>query len=238
MTITDLQAVLPITAVTAPITLDLYKDIHKGIRAELFSVTTEAGRLDPSEAIARAALATHVSDVVELLTGHAHHEDAAIQPVLESRLPDLAERIEVDHLTLEAHMDDLLAMATEAASSNAVDPGGRVHRLYLALASFTSDYLRHQDVEERVVMPALEAAVGIEEVVRVHQAILAHIPPDEMAKGLAVMIPAMNIDDRAALLSGMQAGAPAEVFAGVWSLVGSVLDVADRRALARRLDLD
>ena len=234
MTITD----LPITAVTAPITLDLYKDIHKGIRAELFSVTAEAGRLDPSEGIARAALATHVSDVVELLTGHAHHEDGAIQPVLEARLPDLAERIEVDHLTLEAHMDDLVAMAVEAAVPSVADPGAQVHRLYLALASFTSDYLRHQDVEERVVMPALEAAVGIEDVVVIHQAILASIPPQEMAKGLAVMIPAMNIDDRTALLGGMRAGAPADVFAGVWSLVGSVLDVADRGALARRLDID
>jgi hypothetical protein len=237
VTITE-QTVLPITAVTAPITLDLYKDIHKGIRAELFAITAEAGSLDPSVGIGRAALATHVRDVVELLTGHAHHEDGAIQPVLESRLPDLAERIEVDHLTLEAHMDDLVAMADEAASSSATDPGTQVHRLYLALASFTSDYLRHQDVEERVVMPALEAAVGLEEVVTIHQAILADIPPEEMAKGLAVMIPAMNIDDRTGLLGGMRAGAPAEVFAGVWSLVGSVLDVAERQALARRLGID
>jgi hypothetical protein len=234
VTVTD----LPITAITAPITLDLYKDIHKGIRAELFDVTAEAGRLDPSEGIARAALATHVTDVVDLLTGHARHEDAAIQPVLEHRLPDLAERIEVDHLTLEAHMDDLVAMASDLAAPAVVDPGPGVHRLYLALASFTSDYLRHQDVEERVVMPALEATVGLEAVVAIHQAILADIPPDEMAKGLSVMIPAMNVDDRTALLGGMQAGAPAEVFAGVWNLVGSVLDVADRQVLARRLGLD
>ena len=51
------------------------------------------------------------------------------------------------------------------------------------------------------------------------------------------MIPAMNVDDRAELLGGMQAGAPPEVFAGVWSLVGSVLEPADHAALARRLDL-
>ena len=111
MTITD----LPITAITAPITLDLYKDIHKGIRVELFSVTTEAGWLDPAQGIARGALATQVADVVDLLTGHAAHEDAAIQPVLEARLPALAERIEVDHLTLEARMDDLVEMAAEQA---------------------------------------------------------------------------------------------------------------------------
>ena len=63
------------------------------------------------------------------------------------------------------------------------------------------------------------------------------MPPEEMAKGLAVMMPAMNIDDRATLLGGMRAGAPAEVFQGVWSLVGSVLEVDDRQALAHRLDI-
>ena len=47
----------------------------------------------------------------------------------------------------------------------------------------------------------------------------------------------MNIDDRAELLGGMRAGAPAEVFQGVWSLVGSVLEADDLRALARRLDI-
>ena len=44
------------------------------------------------------------------------------------------------------------------------------------------------------------------------------------------MLPAMNIDDRAELLGGMQAGAPPEVFAGVWGLVGSVLPSDDYTA--------
>ena len=233
MTLTD----LPLTAVTAPVTLDLYKDIHKAIRVELFAVTTEAGRLDPAQGVARAALASHVRDVVAFLTSHAEHEDAAVQPVLEARLPALAERVEVDHLTLEARMDDLEQMATEAAALDVVDPGTKVHRIYLALSAFTSDYLEHQDVEERVIMPALEAAVGVDDVVAIHQAILAGIPPEEMGTSLALMLPAMNIDDRAAMLGGMRAGAPAEVFEGVWGLAGSVLDPADHRALARRLDL-
>ena len=226
---------LPLTATTAPVTLDLYRDIHKAIRAELFAVTEEAGRLDPSQGIARAALATHVGQVVDLLVGHAEHEDGAIQPVLERELPELAERVEVDHLTLEAHLVDLRAMAEDAAALGSADPGARVHRLYLALASFTGDYLAHQDVEERVIMPALERAVGIEAVVGIHQAILGAIPPEEMARSLALMFPAMNIEDRVELLSGMRATAPAEAFEGVWGLVSSVLEPDDLRALEARL---
>ena len=233
MTLIDLPA-----TTLAPVTLDLYRDIHKAIRVELFSVTTEAASLDPSLGVARAGLSRHVRDVVAFLVDHAEHEDAAIQPVLERELPDLAERVAVDHEVLEARMDDLVAMAEEAAQLDAPDAGHRVHRVHLAVASFTGAYLEHQDVEERVIMPALEAAVGVEAVVGIHQSILASIPPEDMAKSLALMLPAMNIDGRTELLGGMRAGAPAEVFAGVWSLAGSVLDAGDLAALANRLDLE
>jgi hypothetical protein len=51
------------------------------------------------------------------------------------------------------------------------------------------------------------------------------------------MIPAMNVDDRTELLGGMQQGAPAEVFNGVWNLVKSVLVPSDAAALGRRLGI-
>lgn len=39
------------------------------------------------------------------------------------------------------------------------------------------------------------------------------------------------------MLGGMRATAPAEVFSGVWSLVGSALSTCDRAALADRLGI-
>ena len=233
MTLIDL---VPATIAPA-ITVDLYRDIHKGIRAELFALTTQAGALDPTPGVGRAALAAHVDDVVELLVQHAEHEDGPIQPVLEAELPALAERIAGDHLLLEAQLVDLREMAADAAALDHPEPRLAVHRLYLALACFTSRYLEHIDVEERVVMPALERTVGVDAVAAIHGAIISSIPPDEMARSLALMVPAMNVDDRTELLGGMQAGAPAEVFAGVWSLVGSVLEPAEVAPLARRLGL-
>jgi hypothetical protein len=86
-------------------------------------------------------------------------------------------------------------------------------------------------------MPALESAIGVEGVLGLHQAIIASIPPEEMARSLAIMFPAMNVDDRCELLGGMQAGAPPEVFAGIWALAGSVLAEGDVRAVAGRLGL-
>lgn len=225
---------IPTTALR-PVVVDLYRDIHKGIRTQLFAATEAAGRLDPADGNGRRALARQVADLVTLLVTHAEHEDGAIQPELERHLPDLAERVEVEHLTLESRIERLEAQAREAVDADPAVRRHRVHGLYVDLAGFTSAYLAHQDLEERVIMPALEDAIGPEAVLGVHQAIISAIPPDELAASLAIMLPAMNVDDRTELLGGMQAGAPSEVFEGVWALAGSVLPASDVQALAARL---
>jgi hypothetical protein len=220
-----------------PVTFDLYRDVHKGIRSELFAVTTSAGNLDPADRAGRADLARHIGSVVDLLLSHAEHEDTAVQPALETYLPALAEQIAVDHPVLEARIEEIRFLADNAVDAPRFAQRSDVHRLYLELASFTSAYLAHQDFEEREVMPALERAIGLEAVIGIHQSIIAAIPPEQMATSLAVMIPAMNVDDRTELLGGMQQGAPAEVFAQVFGLVRSTLTSRDADVLAQRLGI-
>jgi len=219
------------------VAFDLYRDIHKGIRAELFSVTAQAGHVDPADRCGRAALAERVRDVRDVLILHAEHEDTEITPVMQTVLAHLATRVEAEHTALEARLDQLQAMADDAADAVTDEHRFATHRLYLELASFTSAYLAHQDVEERIVMPALEAAVGVDAVIRIHTAIISSIPPAQMATSLAFMLPAMNLEDRFDLLSGIRHGAPPEAFAGVWGLAQSVLAPSDTSALADRLGL-
>src|SRR5690606_8397842 len=65
----------PVPSDLAPIVVDLYRDIHKGIRAELFAATLEAGRLDPADDAGRAGLDAQVNGLVRFLVQHAEHED-------------------------------------------------------------------------------------------------------------------------------------------------------------------
>jgi hypothetical protein len=220
-----------------PVVFDLYRDIHKGIRAELFAVTGAAGRLDPADRAGRTDLALHIDSVVTLLLTHAQHEDAAVQPALEAHLPDLAARIETDHEHLERRIEAIAALAAEAIESPGLAQRADVHRVYLELASFTSAYLTHQDLEERDVMPALEQAIGVQAVLGIHGAIISSLTPEETAISMSLMLPAMNVDYRAEMLGGMRDNAPAEAFAAVWNLAGSVLTPADRSATASRLGL-
>lgn len=217
--------------------IDLYKDIHKGLRAALFAVTERAGAIDPADAAARAALADEVHRVAWLLDSHAAHEDIHCQPVLEAHAPALAATIAETHPQLEARVAAFTALADLVAATGGDAARAAVHTLYLELGAFTGDYLLHQDFEERRVMATLATALPFEEVLAVHQAIVGSIPPDEMATSLAIMLPAMNVDDRTELLGGIRAGAPAEVFAGVCALAESVLAGDDWSALATRLDI-
>jgi Hemerythrin HHE cation binding domain len=217
------------------VAVDLYRDIHKGIRAELFALTESAGSIDPGCRADRLALAEHVRATHTLLESHAHHEDGVIQPVLERELPDLAERIERDH----AALDSLFARIADMAASAEDDRRARrnCQLLHLDIARFTADYLVHIDIEERILMPSLERLIGVEAVVGLNAAIISSIPPEEMVRSLSLMLPAMNLEDRCELLGGMQAGAPPEVFGGVVDLARSVLRPEQFGPLATRLGL-
>ena len=104
MNTTIFDACMPVSSVAEDqfelVTLDLYRNIHKGIRAELFNITQSAGRIDPCSRVERARLAEHIIAVGDLLAMHAHQEDTVIDPVLHAQLPDLAGVVELDHAVL------------------------------------------------------------------------------------------------------------------------------------------
>jgi hypothetical protein len=218
------------------VALDLYRGVHKGIRRELFDVTANCGRLDPADASGIAALTEHVGSVAHLLAFHAETEDRHIGPVLETFVPKLADRIATDHEAFERRFVALTSLAEDIRTST--EPHGpALHELYIELAGFTGRYLAHQDVEEREVNPALEDAIGFEGMLGIEHEIISNMAPQELIGALAVMLPAMNIDDRTALLGGMQASAPPQAFDKVWSLAGSVLSADDYQGVAQRLGL-
>lgn len=224
-------------ATHSSVPFDLYRDVHKAIRVTMFDVVAEAGRLDVSDRAARVGHATKVRDLVLFLQFHAEHEDAVLDAPIRAVLPEQADDIAAAHVALEARMLVLVELADLACDTTRADDRAAVHDLYLELASFVADYLEHQDVEERVVMPALWDAFGFDRLHELHGQILARITPDQMGWSLAMMLPAMNVDDRTEMLGGMRAEAPPEAFAGVWALAQQVLSSVDVAQLGGRLDL-
>ena len=217
--------------------IDLYRDIHKGIRSELFAITSSAGSIDPSDRCDRAALADHITSVAAVLESHAHHEDSIIDPVLERHLPELANEITADHEILEAMFASITDLAGATIDAATTEQRRLLQLLHLDLARFTGSYLDHIDLEERAVMQRLPQLIGIDEIAAMHGAIVGSIPPDEMARSLAFMLPAMNIDDRTELFTGMRLAAPPEAFDATIGLARSVLRPIDFAVLANRLEV-
>jgi Hemerythrin HHE cation binding domain len=238
MTLLPIDPVAPIEPEFRLAAVDLYRDIHKGIRAELFAITSTAGSIDPTNGCDRAALADHVASVGGVLELHAHHEDSVLDPVLEIHMPDLAEEITTDHLRLETSFGRVIDLANSSVDVARGDERRVVQLLHLELASFTSSYLAHQNLEERVVMPRLEGSIGVEQCGALHGAIVGSIPPDELARSLSFMLPAMNLDDRVDMLDGIRMAAPTEAFLAVVGLARSVLQPADFASLAARLQVE
>ena len=86
-------------------------------------------------------------------------------------------------------------------------------------------------------MPALEAAVGAETTHSMFVEIVESIPPDEMARSLAFMLPAMNVLDRVEMLEGIRASAPPPAFEAIVGLARSVLTRIDFDQLVVQLGL-
>ena len=85
----------PARSIEAGVTHDLYRDVHKGIRSELFGLTSEAGRLDPTPfATHRFALAD-AEEAYDVFGAAA--ESHALKVVLEAApvARELVERHEV-----------------------------------------------------------------------------------------------------------------------------------------------
>ena len=236
MTVTTTIAPLSVeTAALDRVEVDIFRNIHKGIRNELFAVTFEAGRVDPLDHDAVAAVGGRWGNLVKLLIGHAEHEDEFVLPLIEHFTPEYAEEITAAHTVLEAQMAQLELLADRAAESCPERVRILTHRLYLGLASFTAAYLQHQEFEEFEVMVMLSEHVSPEDLRALDNAIVASVTPEQMAQSMPLMLGAMNIEDQVELLGGVQAGAPAEVFAGMLGLTRSALEPARYEALAHRL---
>ena len=214
---------------------NLYTDIHKGLRALLTDSLLAVGRMDPQDAAAVAATTTRVARMLDFCAAHLQHEDRFIHPAIEARAPGAAAGAAHDHREHEQAIAALRALTARLGTTPAPGRAGVAHALYLQLSRFVAHNLEHMHTEETAHNAALWAHYSDAELVTLHDALVATIPPEEMMFTLSWMLPAQNPAERAALLSAMQAGAPAPVFAAVLDLARTHLPAADWQALQQRL---
>ncbi len=216
---------------------DLYREIHKGIRYALFHTTLRAGSLDVADADAIDGLVAAQRELLDLLHSHHEHEDEFVQPLVETHAPALAVTVAAQHGDVAAGMAQLERLADRLATVARPGRHAAAHNLYLDLGRLTSAYLAHQLVEETQVMPALRAAIPTDELVALDWAIRASVPPDEMARAMAFMLPAMDVEERIDMIGGM-AMAPPPVFAVLRAAAEAALTPTEWTQVVKRIGLD
>ena len=206
---------------------NLYTQIHKGLRACMSEVLVRVGRLDPSDPAETQTTADAVRQMIDFARDHLHHEEELIHPVLEARRAGASHESHAEH---EQHLEtlDLLesSLCILERSPGQERPVAAL-RLYRQLALFVAESFEHMHVEETENHAALVACYSEQEVLAVHQRVVAAVKPAAMAVAMRWMIPASSAPERAAVLGGVQRAAPAPVFAAVLDIVRPHLDARD-----------
>lgn len=237
MTIDTTTAPVPQELLDSPIPFDLYREVHKGLRLALFDLTVAVGATDCATLDGRGDVVARTERVVALLHTHHGHEDAFIQELIQEHAPLLAEIVESGHEETEhdlVELDDRLARLAAATGGEAVAAGLDLYRF---LALFTARYLAHMALEEGAVMQVLRDSMTVGQLFEVEMRLRGSVAPPLMVEFMAVMLPAMNPAERTAMLGGMHAGAPAEVFGLFRAAAEAALSPDDFAVVAARIGL-
>jgi hypothetical protein len=199
-------------AATETTRVDLYATIHKALRALMADTLLAVGRMDPTDGLDVAQATDRVLELLGLCRSHLAHENDFVHTAMEARATGSTALAAADHREHEEHLAQL-AQAVEAlrAAPTAQRPG-LAQDLYRRLGLFVAGNFEHMNVEETAHNAVLWARYTDAELIGIHTELVASIPPQEMMFTLRWMVPYMNPAERAEMLLGMKANAPAPAF--------------------------
>ncbi|MBK0391687.1 hemerythrin domain-containing protein [Ramlibacter algicola] len=233
----DTQEYQSVAAAAQP-RFDLYASIHKALRAFMTDTLLALGRVDTGDDEALQRACGQVAGLMDFCRSHLGHENAFVHPALEARATGASAAIAHDHEHHGAEIDRVQQAARALPTLPAEQRPHAAHALYRALAVFVGENFRHMDVEETAHNAVLWARYTDAELVALHDALVASIPPQEMMVVARWMLPALRPAERLAVMADMQAKAPPPAFAAVIDLVRPHLSAGEWAQLARGLGID
>jgi hypothetical protein len=160
----------------------------------------------------------------EVLVWHAHGEELAMFPALESVAPSVAEAYERDHRGLDAAFDGLDA-AVIAGDALETARAAKAFKFHLDLHLDKEDAHLYRIIRERISIPDQGKAVGI---------MASQTPQDRFPEVVAWMFPLMGNDDRENMTRIWQMVMPAPAFSGAKQLIQKAIG-DDWAELTRRI---
>ncbi len=220
--------------------IDLYVGIHKGQRDRFFQIMMKAGTMDYNDKDSLDRLYGKLTAFREHMRLHASLEEKFIHPLLSERVPGGARKLEEEHRAMHEQFDDIVAQFDGIKSKSTESEMRRelILEFYRAWNRFISFYFSHINVEEENVQPTLWKICTDKELAEIFRAILASQNPEELKYNLQLMLPAMNLYERAEILNAGRASMPPQAFQVVLKLAEQVLNPDDWKALKSKIGID
>jgi hypothetical protein len=216
---------------------DIYQPIHKGLRDFMGDTLSRVGRVDVHDVQDLARTLAQLEALLNFCFKHLSHENEFLHTAIRARQPGAGSRTSEDHLE---HIRSIETLRAEARSLAAAPEGQRMGlalRLYRHLALFVAENLQHMHIEETANNAALWAHYTDEELMAIHDRLLATVSPEDKMEVMRWMVPALNPMQRAGVLGHLKAEAPPEALEAVVEVVRPRLDVRDWSKLARSLGM-
>jgi hypothetical protein len=233
----ELQQVQRTASNAAMPRVDLYAGIHKALRALMADTLTTLGRADYRDALELAQTTQRVLQLLDFCRAHLKHENDFIHVALEARAPGSSSVIAHDHGEHEREIQELANATTALLNCDPAARAADVLALYRRLSLFVAHNFEHMHVEETAHNAVLWARYTDAELVALHNALVASIPPEEMMFVLRWLLPFMNPAERAEMMADMQAHAPAPAFQAALDVARPHLSEREWAKLMNALDL-
>jgi len=203
--------------------LDAITAIHNAFRSDMTMI--DAAALETARGMpGLAPTVERFRFFNEVLVWHAHGEELAIFPAVESVAPSVAEAYERDHRGLDAAFDAMDA-AVDAHDALQTARASAAFKFHLDIHLGKEDAHLYRLMRERVSVPDQAKALGV---------MSSTVPQDRFPEVIAWMFPLIGPDDRENMTRIWQMVMPPPVFAGVKQLIHKAVG-DDWAELTRRI---
>ena len=217
--------------------VDMYGGIHKALRALMADTLLAVGRMDCDDDLERAEVTERVLQLLDFCRSHLQHENDFVHTAMEARAPGASEAVAREHEDHVKHIEALAGVVAAVRAAPADERFAQQQRLYADLALFVADNFHHMRVEETAHNAVLWARYTDAELVAIHDALVASIPPEEMMFAARWLVPFMSPMERAGFLGDVRAKAPAPAFQAMLDTARPHLTEREWAKLAKALNL-
>ena len=216
-----------------PQRIDFYGNYHKALRRALFEFSARSGLLDYDADAALAGLITEFEQIAQTLREHSVHEDEYMHPLLARYAPEVLQKMDGQHTTLDPALDTLTEQLRGIAS--AADRPAAGMAFYAAINRYIGAYLEHLADEEDIANPILWERCPHDELAQAVARFRGSFALDQVATSFEFMLPALSAPERADLYKTVRDNAPRSVFDTLLGVAEKTLADGEYDDLKQRL---